>query len=101
MTATLHYIEGMTLTKILCPTDFSPGARQALRVAARMANETNAELVIAHDAFAVCDEVYEHLVFDGRRHVPLMTLANMRDRLPSAAASLTRVDADRPGQGEE
>jgi len=39
-----------------------------------------AEFVAAHDCFAVCDEVYEHLVFDGRRHVPLMTLPGMRER---------------------
>ncbi len=39
-----------------------------------------AALVQAHDAYAVCDEVYEHLLFDGRRHVPLMTLPGMRER---------------------
>jgi len=39
-----------------------------------------AELVLSHDAYAVCDEVYEHLVFDGRKHVPLMTLPGMRRR---------------------
>ncbi len=39
-----------------------------------------ADLVIKHDAYAVCDEVYEHLVFDGQRHIPLMTLPDMRDR---------------------
>ncbi|MDJ0949558.1 MAG: aminotransferase [Alphaproteobacteria bacterium] len=39
-----------------------------------------AALLDAHDAYAVCDEVYEHLVFDGRGHVPLMTLPGMRDR---------------------
>lgn len=39
-----------------------------------------AELAIRHDAFVVCDEVYEHLVFDGRRHIPLMTLPGMRER---------------------
>lgn len=39
-----------------------------------------AALVDRHDCYAVCDEVYEHLVFDGRRHVPLMTLPGMRDR---------------------
>jgi N-succinyldiaminopimelate aminotransferase len=39
-----------------------------------------AGLVRDHDAYAVCDEVYEHLVFDGRAHVPLMTLPGMRDR---------------------
>ncbi len=39
-----------------------------------------AEFVIAHDAVVVCDEVYEHLVFDGRLHVPLITLEGMRER---------------------
>jgi len=39
-----------------------------------------ADLVIQHDAIAVCDEVYEHLVFDGRAHRPLMTLPGMRER---------------------
>jgi aspartate/methionine/tyrosine aminotransferase len=39
-----------------------------------------AELVVRYDAYAICDEVYEHLVFDGRRHRPLMTFAGMRDR---------------------
>lgn len=39
-----------------------------------------AQAVEAHDAYAVCDEVYEHLVFDGRRHLPLMALPGMRGR---------------------
>lgn len=39
-----------------------------------------ASRIIAHDALALCDEVYEHLVFDGRRHVPLMSLPGMRER---------------------
>ncbi len=39
-----------------------------------------AELVTRHDAYALCDEVYEHLVFDGRKHRPLMTFPGMRDR---------------------
>jgi N-succinyldiaminopimelate aminotransferase len=39
-----------------------------------------AELVARHDAYAVCDEVYEHLTFDGWRHIPLMTLPGMRGR---------------------
>ncbi|MEH3119534.1 MAG: aminotransferase [Methylorubrum populi] len=32
------------------------------------------------DAVAVCDEVWEHVVFDRRRHVPLMALPGMRER---------------------
>jgi aspartate/methionine/tyrosine aminotransferase len=39
-----------------------------------------ASLVIGHGAYAVCDEVYEHLVFEGARHVPLMTRPGMRER---------------------
>lgn len=39
-----------------------------------------AGLLEEHDAYAVCDEVYEHLVFDGRRHLPLMALPGMRRR---------------------
>ncbi len=39
-----------------------------------------ADLVTKHDCYAVCDEVYEHLVLDGLQHIPLMTLPGMRDR---------------------
>ncbi|MCP4385885.1 MAG: aminotransferase [Hyphomicrobiales bacterium] len=39
-----------------------------------------ADLAVAHDAYAICDEVYEHILFDGRHHTPLMTLPGMRDR---------------------
>ncbi len=39
-----------------------------------------AALVIANDAYAICDEVYEHILFDGRKHRPLMSLAGMRER---------------------
>jgi aspartate/methionine/tyrosine aminotransferase len=39
-----------------------------------------AGLVARHDCYAICDEVYEHLTFDGWRHIPLMTLPGMRGR---------------------
>lgn len=39
-----------------------------------------AGLLDRHGAVAVCDEVYEHLVYDGRRHLPLAGLPGMRDR---------------------
>jgi N-succinyldiaminopimelate aminotransferase len=43
---------------------------------------TIAELCVAHDAVAVTDEVYEHLVFTDAPapHVPLVTLPGMRER---------------------
>lgn len=42
--------------------------------------EIVAEAAIRHDLIVVCDEVYEHLLFDGRRHMPLMTYPGMRER---------------------
>ncbi len=39
-----------------------------------------AGLLRQHDAYAVCDEVYEHLVFRGATHIPLMTLPGMGER---------------------
>ena len=39
-----------------------------------------ADLVAKHDCYAICDEVYEHLTYDGWRHIPLMSLPGMRER---------------------
>jgi N-succinyldiaminopimelate aminotransferase len=39
-----------------------------------------AELAIEHDVVVVTDEVYEHLLYDGRQHVPIATLPGMADR---------------------
>jgi N-succinyldiaminopimelate aminotransferase len=39
-----------------------------------------ADLVAKHDAYAICDEVYEHLTYDGWKHIPLMSLPGMRER---------------------
>jgi N-succinyldiaminopimelate aminotransferase len=38
------------------------------------------ELAERHNLVVIADEVYEHLVFDGRRHTPIATLPAMRDR---------------------
>ncbi|HUS08808.1 MAG TPA: aminotransferase class I/II-fold pyridoxal phosphate-dependent enzyme [Bryobacteraceae bacterium] len=32
------------------------------------------------DALAITDEIYEHIVYDGARHIPMMQLPGMRDR---------------------
>jgi len=43
-----------------------------LAAIARLCNE--------HGVYAICDEVYEHLLFDGRQHLPLMAFPGMRER---------------------
>jgi N-succinyldiaminopimelate aminotransferase len=40
-----------------------------------------AEACVAHDALALSDEVWEHVIFDGRKHVPLSTLPGMAERV--------------------
>jgi aspartate/methionine/tyrosine aminotransferase len=42
--------------------------------------EAIAALVVRHDAIAICDEVYEHIVFSGHRHLPLMQFPGMDER---------------------
>ncbi len=39
-----------------------------------------AELCQEFDAIAITDEIYEHIVYDGLRHIPIITLPGMRDR---------------------
>lgn len=39
-----------------------------------------AELCQEFDALAITDEIYEHITFDGEKHIPIMTLPGMRDR---------------------
>lgn len=50
------------------------------RVLTRDELQIVADVAIAHDLIVICDEVYEHLIFDGRRHMPLMAFPGMRDR---------------------
>ncbi len=50
------------------------------KVMSRAELEIVADAALRHDLLVVCDEVYEHLIFDGRAHMPLMTLPGMRDR---------------------
>src|SRR5438067_2829392 len=39
-----------------------------------------AQLCEEYDALLITDEIYEHIVFDGERHVPPITLPGMRER---------------------
>ena len=61
---------------ILFNTPMNPTAK----VFTRRELDLIARLCIKYDAYAICDEVYEHLVFDGAEHIPLITLRGMRDR---------------------
>ena len=46
--------------------------REDLELLARLCQE--------FDVVAICDEVWEHVVFDGREHIPLITIPGMRER---------------------
>ena len=49
------------------------------RVLSRRDLEAIAELCRRYDAYAVTDEIYEHIYYDGK-HIPMATLAGMRER---------------------
>lgn len=61
---------------VLINTPHNPAGRaftlEELQTLARVVRET--------DAVVICDEVYEHLTYDGRAHIPLATLPGMRER---------------------
>jgi len=65
-----------------------------MRSAGRVLDETEraaiAHVAVEADLVVITDEVYEHLTFDGNRHVPLATMPGMFERtitLSSAAKS--------------
>lgn len=39
-----------------------------------------AQLCQEYDALAITDEIYEHILYDGTEHVPMITIEGMRDR---------------------
>ena len=45
--------------------------------------EVISQLCNEFDTLAITDEIYEHIVFNGARHIPLFTLPGMRDRAVS------------------
>ena len=50
------------------------------KVFTRQELETIAALCQKWDAIAISDEIYEHIIFDGHRHVPIATIPGMADR---------------------
>ena len=52
----------------------------AAKVFPRAELELLAAFCVEHDLIAICDEVWEHVIFDEREHVPLIGLPGMHDR---------------------
>lgn len=52
----------------------------AAKVFSRDELQRIAMLAIRHDCYVIADEVYEHIVFDGSRHVSMLSLDGMRER---------------------
>jgi aminotransferase len=50
------------------------------KVFSREELETIAALCRKWDAIAISDEIYEHIIYDGRPHVPIATIEGMADR---------------------
>ncbi|HYP45369.1 MAG TPA: pyridoxal phosphate-dependent aminotransferase [Propionibacteriaceae bacterium] len=46
-----------------------------------------ARLAVAHDVLVICDEVYEHLIYDDTEHVPLAAFPGMRERTVRISSS--------------
>jgi N-succinyldiaminopimelate aminotransferase len=77
------------LTEEALRAAFTPATRAILvnsplnpigRVFDRAELDALARVLAEGDAVAICDEVYEHLVFDGRAHIPLAALPGMAER---------------------
>ena len=60
---------------ILCSPNNPTG-----RVFERKELEIIAELCQEFDALAITDEIYEHILYDGAQHIPIMSLPGMRER---------------------
>ena len=45
-----------------------------------------ARLCVKWDAIAITDEIYEHITFDGREHIPIATIDGMQDRTVTISA---------------
>jgi aminotransferase len=56
------------------------------KVFSREELEAIARLCLRWDAVAITDEIYEHLTYDGREHVPIATIDGMADRTVTISA---------------
>ncbi len=81
--------EGLTFDRQRLAAAFSPRTKLILlntphnptgKVFTRDELDYIAKLMIQYNTYAILDEVYEHLVFDGYTHVSLRQLPGMQDR---------------------
>ena len=77
------------LDPVVLEEAFTPRTRMVLlnspmNPAARVLTMAELDLIrrmcIEHDVICLCDEVYEHLLFDGLEHRPIASLDGMRER---------------------
>ncbi len=80
---------GWELAPVALEEAFTPRTRMILlnspmNPAARVLTMAELDLIrrmcIQHDVICLCDEVYEHLLFDGLAHRPIASLDGMRER---------------------
>jgi aminotransferase len=50
------------------------------KVFSRKELELIRDLCVEYNVLAITDEIYEHIVYDGLEHIPIITLPGMRDR---------------------
>ena len=62
------------------PSSSTRRTTRRARSSPRAELETIADLCRRHDALALTDEIYEHILYDGARHVPIATLPGMAER---------------------
>lgn len=74
--ADLRAVIGPKTRAILINSPHNPAGRAFSREELEML----ARVVMETDAVVICDEVYEHLVYDDKPHIPLATLPGMRER---------------------
>jgi aspartate/methionine/tyrosine aminotransferase len=56
------------------------------KVFTRAELEAIARLCVRWDSIAITDEIYEHITYDGREHIPIATIEGMRDRTVTISA---------------
>ena len=80
----IHDLHRSLLSRVFTPKTRVVLFNNPLNPSATVFPRENLELLARYcekfDAIAVCDEVWEHVMFDGRRHIPLIAMPGMRER---------------------